>query len=127
MNPKYAAILKKTSIRRADPVYVFRVAKEGRGTERLEHRRSKAGGWNEYREMTTGCVFKTRAWYPHTTPIDALLYFISERVSLMAGCTIDRRRDALRAEVENAIRHIERCLSENRTAQERKDARMCGY
>lgn len=114
-------------IKQAEPMYIYRVCAEGRGAERLEHLRSKAGGWNEYRQMNTGCTFKTRTWHPHTTPIDALLYFISDRVSLMAGCTIDRRRDSLRAEIENAIRHIERCLSENKSAQERKDARMCGY
>lgn len=127
MNPVYKAILKKASIRVAEPVYVYRVAYEGRGTERLEHVRSRAGGWNEYRKMSDGIVFKTRSWFPYTTPIDALLYFISERTSLMVGCAVERRRDALRAEVENAIRAIEKCLSENRTAQERKDARMCGY
>lgn len=114
-------------IRQAEPVYVYRVTKEGRGAERLEHVRSKAGGWNHYRTMSDSIPFKTRQWFPHTTPIDALLYFISERTSLMVGCTIERRRDALRGEVENAIRAIEKCLSENRTAQEQKDARMCGY
>ena len=125
MNPVYASKLKRACTGRDEPVYVYRVIAEGKIAERVRLVACRAGGWREYESEDLG-RFKTRDWYAHTTPVDALLHFINKRARWMVGShQNDQRR--FRDEIENAIQSIQRCEAEARRAQQLKDARMCGY
>lgn len=130
MNPVYKAILKKVSvkhtpIRVAEPVYVYRVIADGKICERLELIRCSAGGWKRFRSEDLG-DFNTREWYPCTCPLDALVHYINQRARRMVASTESTRR-LYRDQIENATNTIQNHARAERSRQELKDARMCGY
>jgi len=125
MSPTYKAILKRTSIRVAEPVYIFRVIADGKICERLELIRCSKGGWKRFRSEGIG-EFSTREWYPCTCPIDALCHYINQRVRRMVTANTLASRQ-LRDQIENATNTIQNHARAERSRQEQKDARMCGY
>jgi len=91
-------------------MYVYRVIADGAHVERLRLISVKAGGWKEF-ESESLRRFKTRAWYPHTTAEDALLWYIGEQARLMSGCVLETRRVHLRMNIERAINTLQGVLT----------------
>ena len=108
-----------------DPIFVYRVIADGQVCERLELIECKAGGWRRFRSEELG-DFNTREWYPHTTPIDALCHYINQRARFMVAADGNARR-TYRDQIENATNTIQAHSRAERSRQELKDARLCGY
>jgi len=111
--------------KRAEPMYVYRVIADGKVCERLELIRCSEGGWKRFRSDDLG-EFSTREWYPCTCPIDALAHYINQRARRMVGASGSGRR-IFRDQIENATNTIQNHARAERSRQELKDARMCGY
>lgn len=56
---------------------VYRVVANGTHVQPLAHVRSTGNGWHRFRVLQpdpmAGTEFTTRSWYPHTTPMSAVL------------------------------------------------------
>lgn len=87
---------------------VFAVATSGRGVLRFRLVECRAGGWRWYDNVDTGRRFCTRAWYPHTTPVQALLHSARADVGLARDCVVPNRRAHLLDRALNAINAVER-------------------
>jgi len=114
-----------TATNTAQPMYIYRVIADGKICERLELVRCSAGGWKRYRSDDIG-EFSTREWYSCTCPIDALCYYINQRARRMVTANTLSSR-LLRDQIENATNTIQNHARAERSRQEQKDARMCGY
>lgn len=94
----------------ADATDVFCVSQYGSRLLRYRLVECRAGGWHWYENADTGHRFPTRQWYPHTTPLCALLSSARKDIELARGRVVRARRSRL---LDRAARSIECAMNRN--------------